>query len=293
VAYIDFRRHGIQLALLILLAGCLRIPTGHQTLGSPAAGNAAFTPAGRCSPGLLASLAPQPPLPLNALGAGGFTLVCWNIVKGSRPGCYADLAQLVTGGDIVLLQEAKASRPLMQLMDDLGAWDLAPAFYHGHRPVGVLTAARIAPGKRCMARTPEPLLRLPKSMLITSYTLTRGSPPLVVANLHGVNFAWGTVNYRKFWQAVERFLAPHGGPMIVAGDFNTWSKARLAVVSEAMAHLGLAAVPFKEGARSIFWGHAVDHVYYRGLMPVKARVAPVGSSDHRPLVVTFQEPAAP
>ncbi len=167
-------------------------------------------------------------------------------------------------------------------------WDLATAFIYNGKPAGVLTASEATPLMRCMVLTPEPLLRVPKSMLITRYALSGNGSSLVVVNFHCVNFEWGTAGYRRLWQEVVKILAPHAGPLIVAGDFNTWSPARMRIVEEGMARLGLVSVAFQNDTRSMFWGYAVDHIYYRGLRQLEARVLPVDSSDHHPMMVKFK-----
>ena len=285
----DRSRLWVGLAILLLLAGCLQIPTDHQTYGAVAAPHTMNSPAVRCTPELLASHENRLLSPPEVLDANGFTIVNWNLLKGSRPHWGADLANLLADADILLLQEARLSAKLAHLMADRGAdWDLAPAFFFRRDPVGVLTAAQITPVMRCMARTPEPLLRVPKSMLITRYPLAGGGAPLAVVNLHSVNFAWGTASYQKLWQEVARILAPHTGPLIVAGDFNTWSAARMAVVADTMARLNLRAVTFRNDTRSTFWGRIVDHIYYRGLTQMESAVGNVTTSDHHPLVVKFK-----
>ena len=50
-----------------------------------------------------------------------------------------------------------------------------------------------------------------------------------MANLHAINFALGTDAYRAQLDAIATELSHHRGPIVVAGDFNTWNDERDAV----------------------------------------------------------------
>ncbi len=277
------------LALLLVGEGCLQIPTDYRTIGPHAAVDPPLLLAEQCYPGVLAHRDEPYPEPSAAIDGDGFTLVSWNLQKGRQPGWSIDLDQLIGDADIVLLQEARLSAELSRVLAQKSEnWDLAPAFIHRDDPMGVLTAAQAPPLKRCMTRNQEPLLRVPKSTLITQYAFATGGSRLVVVNLHGINFTWGTASYHKLWRTMASILRSHAGPLIVAGDFNTWSGERLAIVEQALTPLGLAAARFPEGRRSMFQGHAVDHVYYRGLIPLNVTVPQVESSDHHPMLVRFK-----
>ena len=55
-----------------------------------------------------------------------------------------------------------------------------------------------------------------------------------------------------------------------------------------MSEHGLLAVEFAPDLRTTAFGRALDHIYVRGLSPAEARVVPVSSSDHNPLLVRLQ-----
>jgi endonuclease/exonuclease/phosphatase (EEP) superfamily protein YafD len=83
-------------------------------------------------------------------------------------------------------------------------------------------------------------------------------------------------------------LARHDGPVILAGDFNTWSVARRRAVDAIALRLGLRAVSLDPDERSRFLGEPVDQIYYRGLVPGAASAVPVRSSDHNPVSAVFR-----
>jgi len=282
------------LALLLFIGGCLQVPRSYRTIGRESAVDTPCMRAEQCHPGLLAALDTSCQSSSYALDSEGFTLVTWNLQKSQKEGWIEDLSSLTAGADIVLLQEALLSTDLSRLLAGTDKhWDLAPAFVYRNDPVGVLTASKITPLIRCMLRIQEPMLKVPKSILMTHYLFEGGSPHLVVVNLHGINFSLETVSYRNLWLSLEMILVPYAGPLIIAGDFNTWSKARLTIVEQTMARLGLKAISFTEGSPTTFFGNTLDHIYYRDLIPLVTNVPQVQSSDHFPLQVSFRLERAP
>jgi endonuclease/exonuclease/phosphatase (EEP) superfamily protein YafD len=165
---------------------------------------------------------------------------------------------------------------------------LAGSFTLNGHETGVLSAARVAAASACVQRAFEPLLQLPKAAAITRYEIGGSDATLAVANVHAINFTLGLGEYRAQLQAVAHELADHRGPMIVAGDFNSWSVSRVEVLSEVMRGLGLAEVLPETDTRSRFMGQQLDHVYVRGLDVVNASAPQVLSSDHNPVLATLR-----
>ena len=64
---------------------------------------------------------------------------------------------------------------------------------------------------------------LPKSALYARYRLSNGSD-LVTVNLHAINFTLGTKDFQNQIEQLENAVKKHKGPLIIAGDFNTWSR---------------------------------------------------------------------
>jgi endonuclease/exonuclease/phosphatase (EEP) superfamily protein YafD len=178
--------------------------------------------------------------------------------------------------------------PLEQLLDASGLdWNLAHAFTLDGRPAGVLTGARVHPLAVCAQRISEPFLRVPKTAVISYYAMEGGPESLLVVNIHGVNFAPGSTELAQQLMSVQERIARHDGPVIVAGDFNTWSRRRMVVLHQLAQKSGLRAVNF-EGRPSRHFGRQLDHIYYRGLIAQHAWVTALQSSDHYPLSVTFK-----
>ena len=222
-----------------------------------------------------------------ALSHEVFTLTSWNICKGCRKGWKRDLRLLASRSDLLLLQEAYMRPELQTLLREANiTWSMVHAFSLDGVPTGVLTGARVVPVRVRAQRVIEPYLRLPKTAVISYYNIRGQAQPLLVVNVHGVNFAPGSTELVRQFQAIRKIIIRHQGPVIVAGDFNTWSRKRLAALNRLAEASDLRAVKF-EGEPSLHFGRRLDHVYYRGLIPLRANAMAMDSSDHHPLMVTF------
>jgi endonuclease/exonuclease/phosphatase (EEP) superfamily protein YafD len=105
--------------------------------------------------------------------------------------------------------------------------------------------------------------------------------------MHLVNFALGLSDLRKQLDEAVQVIQRHDGPVIVSGDFNTWSELRGRAVGEALSGLGLDPIPFGLDLRKRVFGNALDHVYVRGGEVVMSTSHGVESSDHNPMSVVL------
>lgn len=224
-----------------------------------------------------------------ALDPREIRLITWNIHKNGDKGWDRDLARFVADHSIVLLQEARLNSALQTVLERAGhSWILASAFLMNERDTGVLSAATIAPIAACMLRQVEPVIGLPKTALLTRYALAGSDQTLMVANLHSINVSPPIGAYSAQLEAVAGVLQSHRGPMILAGDLNTWTEGRREVLDTIAARLGLREVPLDSDRRSRFWGRQVDHILVRGIDVVGAEAIEVDSSDHNPVRATLR-----
>ncbi len=230
------------------------------------------------------------------------TLVNWNAQKGGNPQFVPDLARLLEQEqpDIVFLQEARID---LVHANQMGGY-LANGWSYpwpGGAMVGVLTLSRTPPLRiePVSTRYREFFVTAPKVSLISEYSLPDGKKLLTV-NVHLLNFErWGDLKLRDQLEDLRSLMNIHTGPIIMAGDFNTWNEKRLLLVEEIAADLMLTEVmDFPVGRttgdlesdfiNSIFGIQSdlpLDRVYYRGFSIDSARVLPYESSDHRPIAV--------
>jgi len=136
----------------------------------------------------------------------------------------------------------------------------------------------------------EPLIRIPKSAVISWLRLRGITQTVAITNVHAINFTLTLNAYQAQLTAVRDVLAEHRGPIVLAGDFNTWSAQRFAAVRKVAADLGLVEVTYADDRRALFVGRQADHVFVRGLDIVGSRATPVTSSDHNPIEVVLRLP---
>jgi len=216
-------------------------------------------------------------------------LLIWNTQKGQDDGWLEEFEQLSVDQDLLVLQEAYLKDDLRDsLLRQTLSWNLATTFMRYRIETGVMTASQVAPASACVQRTMEPLLSLPKSTLISRYPLKGSDETLLVGNIHAVNFTLGTAAFRSQLDRLASELDEHEGPMIVAGDFNSWSQSRLSVLEEVLVEKRLMhRVAFNDQNPRAIFGYTVDRVYYRGLTVIDGRVLESDTSDHAPLWVQF------
>lgn len=219
----------------------------------------------------------------------GFSILSWNSHKGAHPDWNRDLGAYGETTDFILLQETALDGALRESLEVLNfQWQLAVAFELDEKEIGVMTAGRVPATEYCAFRENESIIKLPKMILGTLYPIHGTDAELLIVNAHIVNFTFGSDLVRKQVDAIKEKIRSHHGPVIVAGDFNTWSGQRKAVIREGMQELELLPVTFDPDQRTEFFGRIVDGVFYRGLEVVQSRSLQAESSDHNPLEVHFR-----
>ncbi len=273
--------------ILLIQQGCIEIPDPYLVIGQRE--HAGTVEAVRlCHPDALTISPAAVAHPGKRLDSAGFNLVNWNMLKGRRDGWEQDFHRLIEEGDVVLLQEVHLTDEMLEALRlSRLNWSLATAFRYRGAESGVLTASRTQLLGICMQRFLEPVVQTPKTSLLARFPLSAGGD-LVIVNVHAINFTVDDIYFRKSWQEIETILQPHDGPLVVAGDFNTWSAARQAIVVNTTQRLGLEPVHFPLDQRTRILDRPIDHVYCRGLVPVDAVVYEVSTSDHNPMRVTFK-----
>ncbi|WED21164.1 endonuclease/exonuclease/phosphatase family protein [Vibrio sp. JC009] len=220
---------------------------------------------------------------------GKINLLVWNIYKQNRASWQKSLSRFSADAQLMLLQEAS-------LTDSFKSWmvsenldsQMVKAFDAFDTSAGVISLSHSFPAKACAYTSIEPWLRLPKSALYTRYPLSNGQQ-LAAINVHAINFTLGTEDYEKQLKQLQRVVDNHRGPLLLAGDFNSWSESRMKELSRVADSLGLAAVPFDPDNRKQFvTGLPLDHIYYKNLKLINAKAPESDASDHNPLLAGFE-----
>lgn len=239
------------------------------------------------------------------------SFVTWNAEKGKSDRFKPDLARLIItlAPDLVFLQEAREDLLSTQRIGGYFASSWSFPWPNG-TVIGLLTLSGVPPTRiqPMPSRHREFFITAPKLSLATEYPLVNGESLLAI-NVHLLAFErWTTTGIGAQIHDIEAVMEAHEGPIILAGDFNTWSHERLALVEKVVGDLGLTEVTeFSSDRRTgekewdfLNWlfgidkGLPLDRVYYRGFTHHSAKVLPFDSSDHRALQVTLElEPARP
>ena len=212
----------------------------------------------------------------------------WNIQKASNEGWREDLRNFASDVHLAFIQEAAVQASITGALPVRMHQAFAAGYSTAKRETGVLTLSSGAPSLRCHLTAREPWLGTPKATSITEHPIRGRQERLLAVNMHAVNFALGLQEFREQVHALEVVMDNHRGPVIFAGDLNTWSAGRQALVDAFMHKHGLQPVAFAPDLRTTFFGNALDHVYVRGIRAGSARVAPVSSSDHNALLVRLE-----
>jgi endonuclease/exonuclease/phosphatase (EEP) superfamily protein YafD len=230
------------------------------------------------------------------------TVVNWNAQKGHDPRFASDLRLLLDQEkpDIVFLQEAKVDLFIPEQMGGYLAESWSYPWPDGET-VGVLTLSRVPPVRiqAVQSKYREFGVTAPKVSLITEYPLPNGEN-LMTVNVHLLNFErWSVKKFGHQLEELKSIMADHTGPMLMAGDFNTWNQERLELVTKIARDLNLQEVAdFPEGrttggVNSDAWNEILgvdkelplDRFFFRGFKPAIARVINFSSSDHTPILV--------
>lgn len=239
-----------------------------------------------CSEGAAAARREAPGAP--ALDPARIRILTWNIHKQGDPGWQEDLGGFAREHDLLLLQEVVLEPRIREVIEQAGLqWVVASSFMQEY-DIGVMTASRIPPLAICTERVTEPLLRLPKSAVIAWYALAGRRDTIAVVNMHSVNFTLTLGAYRTQLAVVRETLQTHDGPIIFAGDLNTWTAERFTAVRETAQALRLTEITFDEDLRRVFLGQQLDHIFVRGLAISGAWAKAVKSSDHNPVYATLR-----
>ncbi len=224
-----------------------------------------------------------------ALDPGNIAFLNWNIYKGNGDNWQKDLTAFADNHHVMTIQEAMLDEDMEALLKTFDFnWTMNTAFHLNGDAAGVMNVASTSSIHSCGFKVNEPLIRIPKAALVSYYPIDDSDESLLVANIHGINFTFGVSSYREQLDQLYDAVKHHHGPMIVAGDFNSWSDSRMEVVDQLVKRLELSRLEYSINNKTHVFGNAIDHVFYRQLEPVSNKVLQVTSSDHNPISVNFR-----
>ena len=224
-----------------------------------------------------------------------FSLLVWNLHKENQTKAFQKQFHSLVQNyqtDIFLFQEVRYPKKSDFIFKNY-SYALAHNIETKKSRFGVLTATQ------CSFVLAQPLLSSKKelgflthkSYLLTQHTIDEETK-LTILNLHAINF----VNSKTFaheLQEIQKKLLQLKGPLIVAGDFNSWSHKRNKLLISFQNALGLQKLTIQNEKKiKHFLSHKLDHIYYRGIKAKQALAIDTKNiSDHNPLYATFELPS--
>ncbi|WP_264358392.1 endonuclease/exonuclease/phosphatase family protein [Brumicola pallidula] len=134
----------------------------------------------------------------------------------------------------------------------------------------------------------EPITKTKKMQLATVYALNAVGQSLLIVNSHIINFV-AFEKFRTHLDQVFQSIEHHEGPVLLAGDFNTWNEKRLKYFNALATSFSLQEVEMKRQPRLNHLLQHLDHIYYRGLDVLEAHVhTDIRSSDHYPISMSLR-----
>jgi endonuclease/exonuclease/phosphatase (EEP) superfamily protein YafD len=222
------------------------------------------------------------------------TFLVWNTHKENfQANWKQDFIRLKRDADFILMQEAVG-----ELREDVAY----PEIYRGYHGIigesfwfdnyrtGNVTLSKYHTQYARVYHSPnrEPVVLTKKPGVVTKYLFDQSNKELMVVNIHAINFV-STRKFKKHLKQLAGVISHFNGPVVWAGDFNTWSKKRTRFMRKVMSSLGLKKVSFKNYYRvKTFFGHPLDHFYVRGAEVLDADMPVVHSSDHNPMKVKLR-----
>lgn len=220
-------------------------------------------------------------------------VLLWNVFKCQKERWLEDFISLKSGKDLILLQEAILNSPFdIHFNESLQhQWIMASSFKNIKTNIetGVKTGSSVGVTQHYFSASThsEPITKTKKMLLTTEYPVNDSNQSLLVVNSHIINF----VSFEKFRAHIDQVfqtMEHHVGPILLAGDFNTWNKKRLSYFHDRAMSFSLKEVALTRQPRLNHLFKHLDHIYYRDLTVVDAHVhTNIHSSDHYPISLSL------
>lgn len=209
------------------------------------------------------------------------TVVSWNGHKYEDPQHFYDIKSFSESSDILMLQEALHSTGWQAAF--ASHMSMSFSFYKSFcdfddQANGVMTAARfpLLSSMTLPSTATEPGSFTHKASGYSALLINGVRVHLI--NTHALNFNLGADFEQQITQ-LAYFISQLKGPVIWAGDFNTWSPGRKEFLNRRATDLGLTHLIPRDDPRALI----LDHIYVRGFTPIFTEVLTMSSSDHYPM----------
>ncbi len=226
------------------------------------------------------------------VSAQELNVLVWNVYKGQRGSRFhEDFKRLANPADFILLQEAVLDQHMPKIWQEhFGEhqWIMAQSFQYSK----AATSTGVCIGAKWSASAVEYLFAkgreffwfTPKISLFSEFDFA-GQKALIVST-HLLNFVTIEIFTASLNEIAEK-ISHFSGPVLLAGDFNTWNAKRYKAMKSIFANLQLEHVIFDHDKRFL----KLDHIFVRGFSITAAQIHhQVSSSDHYPLEIKLRLP---
>ena len=175
-------------------------------------------------------------------------VLVWNVYKFKKPSFKKDFLENFTDCDLFFLQEMTSESSMNQFFSLLEgvSWAFGKSFKfrHNHIETGVALGSKLEVQDYTLVRGSEKelLFWTPKVSLIADLKLRN----TLLVNTHVVNFTT-TSRFKLFMEDLVDRITHHHGPIIFAGDFNTWSLTRWHQLLELLEKYNITHHHFENG----------------------------------------------
>lgn len=208
-------------------------------------------------------------------------VLTWNVLKFKRDNSFSDLMTLAGKSDIAFVQEAVHSQEIQKntAKDASMDWTFFKSFCRDYGATGVQTGTRFLQQsvEAILAPAIEPIVNTPK---VTGYsTIEIQGVKVLLINVHGLNANKG-LDFEKHMDQIYEEAKLFLGPIIWAGDFNTWNPLRIAYLNAKAKALGMTLLKPEKDHRK----QKLDHILVRGFNVKSVTVLDTYlTSDHFPV----------
>ncbi len=229
------------------------------------------------------------------LNPDSIRVLVWNIKKGQEKGLDIDLPLYGKNKDLLILSEGLLSPPVKSIFNSIPdfRWDMGMTFLSGRNeteyPTGTMIASKVDPSliKVRLTKDVEPVIHTPKALTIGRYPVQGHRKDLLVISVHGINIVKFGAFFRHM-NMIANEIKAYDGPVLLAGDFNSNTEAKIEYLMILANTLGLRPISFRNDERMTTMGHTIDHIFVRGLEVRDSEVlGKLKSSDHKAMLAEF------
>jgi endonuclease/exonuclease/phosphatase (EEP) superfamily protein YafD len=210
-----------------------------------------------------------------------YTFTTYNIFKLHLPFSRQAVGKLCSQHDFVAIQEWVST---LRVRNDENIVT-CPTFVIPFRntKTGTATISRHKPkdSSQVISSARELGIATRKSMLVTTYELHNGKL-ITIANIHSLNF----VLNHTWKKQIDHFVThlPKSGPLIFAGDFNTWNPWRFDYLEHALSKIHLHYANYDHNIIL-----RLDHIFTRDIEMIETKEDEnIHCSDHYPVTMKFR-----